>query len=764
MDKNWKKYFYRNYVIVALVLCFCFLATSLIFLYYMTQQNDKESMDYLRNDAQQKKMTITKQIQGDIQTLEGIAVSIRGLNIENAKEMANIMQEINNGNAFIRMGLADLKGNVELFNIGGERNKTINVYNQDFFQKALKAESSVSHTLEDPFAKGSYINYYAVPVKNKNNETVKILCAVNTSKILSNIIDSPIFKGAGFSNIIDSKENFVIRAVGSAADQANARTLEEVGIFTKSEIAMIKKALKAGEGISFSYDMDGKEQFSVIEPIGINGWFITGSISKSVIKKRYNQTAIGVAAIIFAALCIFLMLLYQQQRIMNKNQKSLMELAYTDRLTGCNNFSRFLLDAPNFIQKKRKFAIWYGDLKKFKYFNDAFGYKAGDRILKELAKIFHRFEGEDFLFCRVSADNFAGIFSYNDKGDLIKWFETLEHLIKNQGISMGDNAFINLCMGFYCPESQESDDVSINDMVNRANMAQKACKMLPGNQYCFFTDEIRLHALNETAIETEGKTGVKKGQFVPYFQPKINIQHGNRLVGAEVLARWNHPEKGLISPGEFIPVFEKAGLIVELDRYMFEEACKWLRNSLDKGYPQVNLAINVSRLGLLQQDFLEFYSKVKEKYQIPDNLLELEFTESLVFGDDEMFYNLVRALQSRGFVCSLDDFGSGYSSLNILKNLPVNILKLDILFFQESVDTKRERIVVSNIINMAKDLNINTIAEGVESLDSVEFLTRAGCDIVQGFVFEKPMSSEDFRRLLQDMAGKAFTPHDCVAD
>lgn len=329
---------------------------------------------------------------------------------------------------------------------------------------------------------------------------------------------------------------------------------------------------------------------------------------------------------------------------------------------------------------------------------------------------------------------------------------------------MGDNAFINLSMGFYCPESQDSDDVSINDMVNRANMAQKACKMLPGNQYCFFTDEIRLHALNETAIETEGKAGIQRGQFVPYFQPKINIQHGNRLVGAEVLARWIHPKKGLISPGEFIPVFEKAGLIVELDRYMFEEACKWLRNSLDKGYPQVNLAINVSRLGLLQQDFLDFYSKVKEQYQIPDHLLELEFTESLVFGDDEMFYNLVRELQSRGFVCSLDDFGSGYSSLNILKNLPVNILKLDILFFRESVDTQRERIVVSNIINMAKELNIKTIAEGVETLDSAEFLTRAGCDIVQGFVFEKPMPSADFSRLLLDMEGKAFIPRDCAAN
>lgn len=755
MDKDRNQPFYRKYILLAFVLCLCFLATSLIFLFYMMQQNNQENVEYIKADANQKKMTIAKQVQGDIQTLEGIAVCIRDMALNNSEEMSSIMQEINNGNSFIRMGVADINGYVQLFNIGGNLNAPLNLGDEPFFRKALSGKSSISVTVEDPFSKGAYINYYAVPIKDEKKQVCKVLCAVNPADTLANIINSPIFRGAGFSNIMNQNGEFVIRAKGSAAQKKDARSLEDMGVFTEAQKRMLLNALKREKAVSFTYEEDGEEQLSVVEPIGINGWSITGAIPKAIIKQRYNQTAVGVSAIIFAALCIFLLLLYQQQRIMRRNEKSLRNLAYVDQLTGCSNFSKFLLDAEDFVLRTDQYAVWYCDLKNFKYFNDIFGYKAGDYVLQALARQFKKYEGKDFLFCRVSADNFTGIRAYESRTELEQWFEDLVGMGRIARSSVLEKDFVHLSMGFYCPLS-EDEKLSINDMVNRANMAQNAVKQLPGNQYAFFTDEIRLQALKETEIEADGKIGINAGQFMAYFQPKVNIQKGNQIVGAEALARWQHPKKGMIPPDEFISVFEKTGLIDELDRHMFCKVCRWLHGYLAAGNPPISIAVNVSRLGLLKPDFIEYYTKIKDQYQIPDNLLELEFTESLALGDDDMFNNIVRTLQDQGFTCSLDDFGSGYSSLNVLKNLPVNVLKLDMLFFRESVDIKREQIVVSNIINMARELKIKTIAEGVENIETVDFLRSAGCDVVQGYIFSKPLPQNEFDRLIGELKDGAM--------
>lgn len=281
-------------------------------------------------------------------------------------------------------------------------------------------------------------------------------------------------------------------------------------------------------------------------------------------------------------------------------------------------------------------------------------------------------------------------------------------------------------------------------------MAHKIAKERPGSSYVFYDDSIRRRMLEDSALEAEAEAAMADDEFKLYMQPKIDIQNGNRITGAEVLARWLSPGRGMILPGNFIPLFEKSELIVKLDRYMFEHACRWYRIHLERGGSPVSLAVNVSKAGLFQNDFVDFYTDIKDKYSVPDGVLELEFTESMLAADTELFAELVVNLNARGFICSLDDFGSGYSSLNLLKNLPIDVLKLDILFFHKSRDIRRERIVVSNVINMARELNIKTIAEGVEDMDTVEFLRKAGCNVIQGYVFAKPMPQEDFEHLLME--------------
>lgn len=750
--------FHKNYI-AAVCLCIAFLASSLLFLLIMMQKNEEENLQYLQNAAQQKRATLLKQVAGDFQTLEGIAVCIGESGLNDVEQIVHILKKINDKSTFIRMGVADMDGNLDLVDIGGGRHQEFNIANRDFFLQALSGKESISTTLPDSLVPGSYINYYAVRIQDREGNVTGVLCAVNSAEMFGNIVDDPILNGSGYSSIINNKGTFVIRSRNQALSDTTAFGLEDLSGLDGDVLAQIKECLTAGEcSLSFSYTVQGAEQLGVILPLGVNDWFVFSSIPKQALKERYSQTVAGVSAIILVACAIFLFFFYRQRRMMARNQEMLVHLAYDDSLTGCRNFEKFLLDAEPFLRSRDKsFAVWYCDLKKFKFFNDIFGYQRGDQVLCWMADLFSQLAGEDDLFCRMAADNFVGIRAYENKEELDRWFQALLGNLRGRENPSSSRMSIEMCMGFYCVDTAEQK-LPLNDMVNRANMAQKSVKGKPGSRFAFFTNEIRLHSLMESEMEAQGRLAVENGQFMVYVQPKVDIQRGNVITGAEVLTRWRHPEKGLIPPGQFVSLFEKNGVIVDLDRYMFEKVCQWLRDYLDAGRPIINLAVNVSRLGLLQEDFIDHYAAVKEKYLIPDGVLELEFTESVFLDDDNMFFSTVQQLKSHGFICSLDDFGSGYSSLNLLKNLPIDVLKLDILFFRKSACLERERIVISNIVHMARQLDIKTIAEGVEAAEQVDFLRGTGCNTVQGYVFARPMPLEDFDALLKKTEGAPLTP------
>lgn len=446
----------------------------------------------------------------------------------------------------------------------------------------------------------------------------------------------------------------------------------------------------------------------------------------------------------------------------NKNQETLAKLAYRDSITGTRNYASFKQEMEKRLRKEKKetYAVWYCDIKKFKFMNDILGYEEGDRVLISLANLFRDYGGPDTLYCRISADNFAGLYKYKTREDMEEWFQKLVDVFQSRYLPFNKKIPMEISMGVYCIEETDVEQLSIDQIVDRANIAQKNIKGLPGNPFGFYNKEIRNRVLFESELESEIDLALRSQEFKIFVQPKISIQTGNQIVGGEVLVRWENPRKGTIPPGQFIPLMERDGKIVLLDRYMFEKSCEWLSNYIKSGRPPVSIAVNVSKIGMLREDFVDFYGEVKNKYQIPDGLLELEFTETVLLNDDAMFNRLVTRLNEKGFICSLDDFGSGYSSLNLLKNLKIDVLKLDIMFFRKSNDISRERIVISNIINMAKELKIKTIAEGVEYVETVEFLKAAGCDVIQGYVFAKAMSVEAFELMLYEKENVYLVPAD----
>ncbi|MEG0323992.1 MAG: EAL domain-containing protein, partial [Raoultibacter sp.] len=268
-------------------------------------------------------------------------------------------------------------------------------------------------------------------------------------------------------------------------------------------------------------------------------------------------------------------------------------------------------------------------------------------------------------------------------------------------------------------------------------------------RYAVYDDEVRRLLFREKQLEDMMEQAIPNKEFQVYLQPQYKLPE-RTIDGAEALARWVSESEGMIFPEEFIPLFEKNGFIITLDLFVFEEVCRILQSWLDGGKPVMKVSVNCSRAHLRDRNFIDQYRQIAQKYEVPEHLINIELTESIVMEDSEFLIGVIEAIHEAGFECSIDDFGSGYSSLNMIQAIPADSLKLDKIFFRDkSKDPERTKSVVRSIVSMAKALSMDTIAEGVERWDQVEMLEDIGCDYVQGYVFACPMPVNEFEELVE---------------
>ncbi|PKM48653.1 MAG: diguanylate phosphodiesterase, partial [Firmicutes bacterium HGW-Firmicutes-6] len=279
----------------------------------------------------------------------------------------------------------------------------------------------------------------------------------------------------------------------------------------------------------------------------------------------------------------------------------------------------------------------------------------------------------------------------------------------------------------------------------KANMARIAAKTSDNQRWFFYSDAFRKKIGNEKEIMDQMEDALENSEFEMYLQPKYNL-HLNAYCGCEALVRWRHPHKGLISPGEFIPIFEQTGFIKKLDMFMLEAVCKVLKSWEEKKHPEISISVNVSQKNLRQTDFIERVLSITNQYRINRANLEIELTESSIFEDVDRIIEIGEAFRNYGFKISMDDFGSGYSSINLLGNLPLDVIKMDQGFFNNNLKRERNHIVVEATINMIKKLGMTVVAEGIETAAEVEMLRALGCDIIQGYYFGKPMTVVEFEQ------------------
>jgi diguanylate cyclase (GGDEF)-like protein len=420
------------------------------------------------------------------------------------------------------------------------------------------------------------------------------------------------------------------------------------------------------------------------------------------------------------------------------------KLSRTDSITQIPNKLYFDKAAHKLMSKNpdRPYLVASIDAKNFKLVNESFGRIIGDQALRDIANEIARIFKGNGIYARFQSDNFVVL--TEDTEDGRKRLDELEDM--DIHIHNSSRYQVPIKIGVF-PVSHYDSPENLSQYIDKANIAKSYANGVNTNYLSYFTDEMNEQLNTQNSIEIEMTQALNRGDFVVYYQPKYELSSDN-IIGAEALVRWKHKEKGIISPGLFIPLFEKNGFIVKLDFYVYEEVLKMLRSRIMNHEPVVPISMNVSRCHLGDNDFVRNLEELVDKYQVPKEYIEMEITESIFSQEDTSAISLLYELKRHGFTISMDDFGSGYSSLNLLRKLPIDTLKIDKVFIDNSENSHRSEVIVEEIISMASKIHVKTICEGVETQKQRDFLKNAGCDMVQGFFYSKPLPCSDFETLL----------------
>ncbi len=430
----------------------------------------------------------------------------------------------------------------------------------------------------------------------------------------------------------------------------------------------------------------------------------------------------------------------QDRTVEELQKKKELYFSHHDSLTGLYNKEYFfhrveqqLADDPD-----TDYMVIGSNVKEFKIVNDIFGRKTGNQMLIDIAEKIEQHVGDFAIYGRIESDKYGMLIRK-------KYFDEKLFLNASSGFvhKEGDVIYpITIHIGVY--ELREKD-IPVSVMFGRAFMAIEGIRNDMQKRIAYYDEQMRAAILWEQQVSASLDEAIIMRQFVPYLQAQVNAD--GVVEGAEVLVRWQHPTEGLMAPSRFIPVLEKTGLIVKLDQYMWEAACSILQKWKVEGRDNLYLSVNISPKDFYFCDVYDVITRLIKKYDIDPSRLRLEITESVIMNDLDRKLSIINRLRARGFIFEMDDFGSGYSSLNLLKDLPVDVIKLDMVFLRQTNNASRARTIIQFLVSMVNQLKLSVITEGVETLEQVDFLIGVGCRLFQGYYFSKPVTLASFESL-----------------
>ncbi len=731
----------------------------------MMESHVKENNEYLFEINKQIATTVDEKIYTNLVFINSISTMIKSQQDFERKEIAESLKTERIKHNFIRIAIIKPDG------VYTENGKTINVFSRPYFQEALKGNHFISDILVSRLT-GESIIVYSSPIKN-SGEVIGVLLGVQSVDSLLEDLSVNTFNNDGLIRIVDKDANYILSTEEANSDIKNV--FDEIGnIWQDEEIGKnrIKEIITNRETGVFTYNYGDYEYSVIYTPMSYNDWYLFTMVPSHALPDK----SVGHTQLIFV-LCIslgiiLLIFIVGLSLFQIRSQKVLQDIAFSDSLTGEGNQNWFTQKAEELINSNpnTKFAVVAVDIYQFKIVNDKYGRAKGDETLKHIYKTIKNSLQPNEIIARTSSDNFKVLIKYENDQLCIEKLKDWSSRINNFNSDMGDNDkfFIGIVCGV-CPvehsiekTTQPSEKYDLLACYDRCAIALSTSKPIKDSYLrCGFFDEWDLTVMiQHKIIENRMKSALKNEEFQIYLQPKYDIFQ-NKIAGAEALVRWADPTRGLIPPNDFIPLFESNGFILDLDLYVFDRTCHILRQWIDKGVEPVVISVNLSRAYLHDFTFLGKFEEIRRKYEVPTKFIELELTETVVIENMGILSDIINLIHDLGYSCSIDDFGSGYSSLNILKNIQVDTIKIDRGFFiGENSDTIKSDTIVRSVIDLARKLKMKTVSEGVEYKDQVDFLKDAKCDMIQGYYFSKPIPITEFEKLAFGLviSGKRILP------
>lgn len=616
------------------------------------------------------------------------------------------------------------------YNLAGDE---VNFEDEDYFINAMNGQSNSSNKIDFTVDQNPVITYAVPIIENGTNKGV-IVASVSSKIDFTDLFQSELDEESRIY-IVNDKNELIAYAQDTDIASFDYNSIIKNGVFLND--------IKTTETNEL-YDLYGKESIKskyiwASKPLGINDWSILvrrPNIDSNTTKEILRLTnMMWIYITLGTVILCTIMILFRR-----KANHKVMDMLYLDPVTGGDNWYKFRISVNKILNSKqytkKRFAIINFDINRFKIINDAYGYHKGDEVLKDIYEVIEKWVKPGEPFTRYAADQFYILMSFQEEEEVTERINDLNDRLHQLRYTSSARIFYGV---YYITERQDS----IDRMGEFAGIAKSNIKGNAEGIMSFFDDAARERLLEEEEIEKSMNEALKNDEFQVYLQPKYTAKE-ETISGAEALVRWFNSEGRVVPPGFFIPVFEKNGFITELDYYMLRKVCEVIRGWLHKGYTPLPISVNISRLHFANPHLAEIIKDIVDNYGVPHNLIELELTESAFLQNKQALIRTVTQLRKYGFLVSMDDFGAGYSSLNSLKDLPLDVVKLDGELFRLTNEVERGLTVIRNTITMAKDLHMKVVAECIETREQVEFLCNVGCDIIQGYYFAKPMSIPQF--------------------
>lgn len=504
--------------------------------------------------------------------------------------------------------------------------------------------------------------------------------------------------------------------IGLTTENVLHRSLED--IFGKDKAKFYKKKYERGfqgEVISYKHSYQDRYFYTTLSPV-LHGGRIVEVIGSSIEITSYEEA---------------------EHRIQH--------MASHDLLTDLPNRGKLQTDLPALIEEHETVTLLFCNLDRFKYVNDALGYIAGDQVIKLMATRIKSVLKEGDRLYRLGGDEFM-VCLLNDQTseDISKIGHCILQKIVQPIHIMGKQIFITARIGV---ARHPTDCSSADELMGCANVAMHYCKHNGRHNFLFYTPDMNQYHHHQISIEGDLREAISRNELHLNYQPKVDVKTGF-ISGMEALVRWNHPEKGFISPGEFIPLAEETGLITQVDEWVLKEACRQNQEWIDAGYAPERVAVNVSANEIQRTDFVRKVKRILEETGLESQFLEIEVTENSVMQNTEQCIQTMQDLKALGVALSIDDFGTGYSSLSYLRKFPIHYLKIDQAFIKGILHDPSDSEIVKAMIQLADAFKLEVVAEGVENEEVLHFLRENGCSYYQGYYFSKPLPPEEMEKQL----------------